>query len=197
MSLQVGRGRPIDTWPVTGTSTQHRFTLPVDSSLVGFVAPPEIAASGGELRVTPVHVVSAGERPSRPPVLSTYRYGPLMIYFHTAGVAGDSSGFWTLGHAVTQLTIAGDPSTSVALLNIRCGPIANHVKLSTESWRAELDVAAGAMQSSLVPLRRTGEYNIAALDIDVANAFVPAEADKASTDRRKLGCWIEPAAAIK
>jgi hypothetical protein len=197
MSLQVGRGRPIDTWPVTGTSTQHRFTLPVDASLVGFVAPPEIAASGGELRLTPARVVSAGDRPSRPPVLSTYKYGPLTVYFHSAGVAGDSSGFWTLGHAVTQLTIAAEPSTSVALLNIRCGPIANHLRLATESWRAELDVAAGAMQASLVPLKRTGEYNIAALDIDVANAFVPAEADKASTDRRKLGCWIEPAAAIK
>ena len=34
--------------------------------------------------------------------------------------------------------------------------------------------------------------NVAALDINVADSFVPAEMDKSSADRRRLGCWVEP-----
>jgi len=32
---------------------------------------------------------------------------------------------------------------------------------------------------------------LAPLDITVRDGFVPAEVDRASSDRRVLGCWIE------
>jgi hypothetical protein len=203
LSLQIGRaGPPLESWTVSGAISEQRFTLPVDVSFVGFVAPPEIANSGGALRVRPIRVVDAAERPKRPPVLNAYRYGPLSAFFHTDHVAGEPGGFWTLGGGVAQVTFSANAPVSALAFDLRCGPIANRVTLVAEGWREELEIAAGATKTATVPMRAlaaTPGINLAALDIAVADAFVPAETDQGSTDRRRLGCWVDNprAAAVK
>lgn len=192
LSLQIGRGGgPLETWELVGAMSEHRFTLPVDASFVGFVAPADVASSGRELRVRPIRVMDARDRPDRPAVLSTFHYGPLTAFFHTDTVVGEPTGFWTLGDAVTRVTFAAGAPQSSVTLGIRCGPIANHVTLSAGAWRTALDVDAGTTQSATVPMQAAMGANVAALDIGVTYAFVPAATDQASTDRRRLGCWVE------
>lgn len=192
LSLQAGRRGPaLETWTLAGLKSEHRFTLPTDVSFAGFTASAGVAESAGELRVRPLQITNASERLERAPVLSAYHYGPVAVFFHTDGIAAEPAGFWTMGEATARFTFAGDASVSSVTLALRCGPVANRVTLTAGDWQTDVDVAVGATKSASVPLQPRLGQRFADLDIKVANAFVPAEADKASGDRRKLGCWVE------
>jgi hypothetical protein len=194
LSLQVGRGgAPFDTWAISGTSTEHRFLLPIDASFVGFIAPPELATSGGELRVTPTRLVNASERADQPQVISIYKFGAVTAFFQTDGVVGEPGGFWTLGRATSHVTFVADQSVSSLTLGLRCGPIANRVTVIGDDSTTTVDVSAGGSGSVPVPMLDDPSLGtrMAAVDLKVEQAFVPAELDAASRDRRTLGCFVE------
>ena len=80
---------------------------------------------------------------------------------------------------------------------VRCGPVANQVTLTTPGWQERLVLDAGAIRAVAIPTLMQPDLSVrlAPLEISVRDGFVPAEIDRASTDRRVLGCWIDMAPA--
>jgi len=195
VGLQIGRiGPPLDQWRVEGPSWSRNIVLPIDTALIGLrpLAPGGLDA--GELRITPVRIVDQSRRTARPPVLSATRYGRLTVFFHDDTTTGEPTGFWTHGRGLTRVTVAtssGDPSTFD--IDVNCGPIANRATLWIPGWTEQIVVEAGGERHVQVQTIGQPELGIrlAPLDITVRDGFVPAEVDRASTDKRVLGCWIE------
>ena len=195
LALQVGRtGPPLERWDVTGPMWEHRFVLPIDAVFVGFRAPSDLGKGDGELRITPVRVVDEGKRVTRPPIISAMRYGAVTAFFHDDIVFGEPSGYWTRGRGTAQVTLATNANSPATIdVVVRCGPVANHVTLTTPGWEESLALEPGAARPVAIPAIAQPDLGvrIAALDISVQNGFVPAEVEPPSTDRRFLGCWID------
>ena len=152
------------------------------------------ALTDGELRLTPVRVVDESLRVARPPAISAARYGSRTVFFHDEVTAAEPAGYWTQGRATTQVTYAMAADTPPAFdVKVRCGPIANRVILTAPGWTERLALDAGATVRVSIPtmVQSTLGVRVAPLDITVRDGFVPAEVDRASTDRRLLGCWID------
>ncbi len=191
----MGRvGPPLERWTIIGPAWEQTVTLPIDAALVGLRPLGPKGLSGGELQITPARVVDESRRVARPPVLSATRYGPLTAYFHDDTTAGEPSGYWTHGRGTTQVTYAaGSSAPPTFSVEVRCGPIANRVTLTTPGWSEQFIVEPGGSHHVAIPTLAQPDLDlrIAPLDISVRDGFVPAEVDPASTDRRVLGCWIE------
>ena len=195
LALQIGRtGLPLERWDITGPIWEHRFVLPIDAEFVGFRASPNLSRDDGELRIAPVRIVDEGRRIARPPIISAIRYGSVTAFFHDDFVSGEPSGYWTPGRARTQITYATRESSAVTIdVGVRCGPIANAVTLTMVGWQERVVLDAGAVRTVAIPTIVQPDLGVrlAPLEISVQEGFVPAELDRASTDRRVLGCWID------
>lgn len=195
LALQVGRtGLPLERWDVAGPMWEHRFVLPIDAGFVGFRAPSDLVKGDGELRLMPVRVVDEGQRVARPPIISATRYGAVTAFFHDDLVFGEPTGYWTRGRGTTQVTFATNASAPATIdAAVRCGPVANHVRLTTPDWEERLTLEPGASRHVAIPtiMRADLGVRLAALDISVQDGFVPAEVDRSAADRRLLGCWID------
>jgi len=196
LSLQIGRtGPPLEIWNVTGPLSEHQFVLPIDAALVGFRAQPDLANADGELQLTATSVVDESRRIARPPVIGTRRYGGATAFFHDDQVFAESAGYWTRGRATAQVTYvrsAGSPATIDIMAS--CGPVPNQVTFSTPEWRQRVTIEPGAPHRVTIPAGDLSELGVRVtpITIDVESGFVPAATDPAATDRRFLGCWIEP-----
>ena len=198
VALQVGRvGLPLERWDVTGAQWEHRFVLPIDAQLVGFRAPADVSRGDGELQIAPVRVVDERKRIARPPVISTARYGASTAFFHDDLVSAEATGFWTLGRARAQMTFAtlatGADSPATIDVVVGCGPRGNSVTLKAPGWEQRLVFEPGATRPVSIPTVALPELGVrlAPLEISAQEGFVPAEIDRASTDRRFLGCRID------
>jgi hypothetical protein len=196
LALQIGRtGAPVEQWEVVGAVWEHRFVLPIDAVLVGFRAQQDLEKGAGELRLTPAHVVDEGRRIARPPIIGARRYGAATAYFHDDLVFAEPTGYWTRGRATARVTYAMNADSSPTIdVVVRCGPVANAVTLSTPGWEEQLAIEQGEARHVAIPTRMLSDIGVrvAPLEISVRRGFVPADVDRAATDRRFLGCWIEP-----
>ena len=168
--------------------------LPIDAELVGFRAQPDLANGNGELQLTAANIVAEGRRVARPPVIGARRYGTATAFFHDDKVFAEPTGYWTRGRAtaqVTYVTTAESGATTDVILS--CGPVPNQVTLSTDDWKQQLMLEPGAARHLAIPTIPVSELGVrmAPLRIAVEAGFVPANVDRAATDRRFLGCWIE------
>jgi hypothetical protein len=196
LSLQIGRtGPPLDTWKVVGPLWEHRFVLPIDAPLVGVRAQPDLANGDGELQLTATNIVDEGTRIARPPVIGARRYSAATAFFHDDQVFAEPTGYWTRGRATAQVTYVTTAESSATIdVSLSCGPVPNQVSLSTDDWEQRLMLEPGAARRVAIPTRQVSELGVrlAPLRIAVEAGFVPANVDRAATDRRLLGCWIEP-----
>ena len=195
LALQIGRaGPPVERWDVAGHLWEHRFVLPLDAEFVGFRAPPLLSKSDGELRLTPVRVVDQAKRLARPPIIGAMRQGMVTAFFHDDNVFGEPSGYWTRGGASAQVTYATSADSPATIeVMVHCGPVRNDVTLTTPGWEERLAIEPGISRHVAIPTTAEPDLDarVAPLQIAVQNGFVPAQADRAATDRRFLGCWIE------
>ena len=200
LGLQLGRsGPPVEDWVFTGNAFDQRFTVPVDTNFVGIRASPDVGASGGELRLTPLHVVDEHARPTFDPVLAVSRNGDTLVITQNDDTFPESRGYWTRGHATALVTYAWPESTGASRqLQVSCGSVPNEIAFSTRGWSERLAVNAGETREVTVPgVALPGlATRVAPLTINVARGFVPADLDRSVADRRFLGCWIvlEPSA---
>ena len=114
-------------------------------------------------------------------------------FFHDDLVVGEPNGYWTRGGTTTEITYAADAASPATIdVVVHCGPVINRVTLATPGWKATLVLEPGNLATVAIPTVVQTDLNvrIAALDIEVEDGFVPAELDRASVDRRLLGCWI-------
>jgi hypothetical protein len=196
LSLQIGRtGPPLDMWKVAGPLWEHQFVLPIDAALVGFRAQPDLANATGEIQLTATRVVDERKRIARRPVIGTRRYGSVTAFFHDDQVFVEPTGYWTRGRTTAQVTYVASAELPEHIdIMASCGPVANQVTFSTPEWRRRLTIEPGAPQRVTIPVGDVSGLGVrvAPIAIEVDGGFVPAAADPAATDRRFLGCWIEP-----
>jgi hypothetical protein len=195
LGVQVGRvGPPLEQWNAAGGVSEYRLLLPIDAIFVGFRAESDLSRSEGGLRITPVRVVDERKRVGRPPVLSATRYGRTTAFFHDDRVVGEPNGYWTRGGTTTRITYAADAASPATIdVGLHCGPVTNRVTLATPGWNTTLVLESGNRATVAIPtvVQTDLDVRIAALDIEVEDGFVPADIDRASQDRRLLGCWME------
>jgi hypothetical protein len=195
LSLQVGRsGPPLENWDVVGPVWEHRFVLPIDAALVGFRAQPDLAKGDGELQLTPINVVDEARRIARPSVIGAQRYGTTTAFFHGDLVFAEPTGYWTRGRASAQVTYVTSAESRTIDVMVNCGPVPNRVTLSTGDWEQRLAIEPGAPRRVAIPTGDVSGFGVrlTPLEIAVEKGFIPADVDRGATDRRFLGCWIEP-----
>jgi hypothetical protein len=194
IGLQLGRsGLPVVDWIFHGNTVDERFVVPVDTNFVGFRAAPDLVAPGGELRLTPLHVVDEHVRPTFDPVIAVRRDEDTLVIVQNDDTFPESRGYWTRGHATALVTYSWPESAGASRqLGVSCGGVPNDVVFSTPGWRERVVVNAGEVRQVTIPGRElTGlATRVAPLTIDVARGFVPADLDRTVADRRFLGCWI-------
>jgi hypothetical protein len=198
LALQVGRmGPPLPEWSLNGDPNQpwrRQFRLDVDSSFVGFRAPPELERSVRSVRVRPITIVNESDRIDRqlelPPVLAASQYKAVRTYFHGAEAYTEPAGFWVRGASELTVTLArtGDADGQGITLRIHTGARPNHVRFSTGVWKTQVALDAG--QSATVTVPTLPYVTSTVLRIAPTGGFVPAETS-GGDDRRLLGCWIE------
>lgn len=192
IALQVGRvGPPVSTWsvPPAAGAMSHTVRLPLDAGFVGFRGTREMEQAIEAITITPVAVVSEGERVQSPPVLGAARYGASMVLLHDDQITPEAEGFWVLGGRPTALSIAGTPeSASSATLRLRSGVGGNEVTLRTRGWRHVVTLDAEAPVDVELPAPAHG---VVELTIHTSSGFSPSERDAASRDRRFLGVWVQ------
>jgi hypothetical protein len=193
LALQIGSsGPPLEEWNLSHARFEHRFVLPLDSSLVGFRAPPLLNQADGELQITPVRIVDEGQRLRRPPIAGAIQQGQSTVFFHDHLSFPEPTGYWIRGRSTTEVTYATALRALTIALLVRCGPVQNQVLLTTPDWQQRVVVESGATAAVTVPTmaRSILGLRLTPLRISVSNGFVPAEIDPTAADRRLLGCWL-------
>ncbi len=190
LGIQVGRAfEALDAWGVTltaGGAWSKEFTIDVDANFVGLRAEPEMSRALGEVWFEPIAPIDAHARAGVGEVLAARRYGTTTVYFHDEEAWPEPAGFWTRGRDEARFTAATSPAGRVTM-RIRNGPVANHVWVDIGGRPVEFDVEANSFHEVPVEL---GARPIR-ISVRTRDGFVPAEFDRASRDRRRLGAWIE------
>jgi hypothetical protein len=120
-------------------------------------------------------------------IASTAVIGGTVVYFHDARLSSDGDGFWTPGASTVLVTLAPRKTTS-PVLSLRAGPVRTAVGLAAAGWHRNVMIEPNGQQTIELPQAPTG---VLRLRIETTTAFVPAERDPASQDRRSLGAWVE------
>ena len=191
LDLQLGRrGEPADRWPVrldVGGRWAREFDLPLFVTTVGFQASAALAALGPSIVLTPLSIVDASSHPPPLEVVNTARYGRTWIFFHTDGVFPERDGFWTRGGESTEVTLVADAGR-VPSLRLRAGPVpaAGRVRSRDSSEPFQLATREARVVTPPATVDRVWRAVF-----DTTGFFVPADVDPASTDRARLGVWVE------
>ncbi len=194
--LQAGRmGGSLMEWSVqagAGETWQTTFDLPVDINYVGLRASRDLEARVGELRLSPLSVVTNLDRVAAYEVLASSAFGRDVVLFHDGASYPEASGFWVRGstRAVVSVVSRTGRLTTNARLRLRLvSPVANAVLIETpgRTWTTTLqpDVAT---EVEVEPTALDGTLRMA---ISPAEGFRPSDRIPGNRDRRFLGCWVE------
>lgn len=198
LGLQVGRtGGPVQSWtlaPTPGGHWQAEIDLPLDAAFLGLVGSETLERSVAAITVTPVALVDRSHRLDTPPVLAAAQFRDAMVLFHDTRGYPERAGFWTMGEERTRIGIAPPAADEPVQLRLRSGPQANRVELSMPGWRETVDLQPET--DAVVPLPASTR-RVIEVEIATSHAFVPADVDSASRDRRRLGAWVEVEGAPK
>ena len=194
LSLQIGReGSPLKTWPMSlspGRPWRQRFALPLDSEFIGFVVTPEVEEAVVELRLRPVSIVDAGRRFSTDAILSAASWGQVTVFFHNGNVYAEPNGFWVRGERTFRATVMKHADdTGDITLRVHTGANVNTATFATPYWSEDIDLAPYIAQPVSIPSMPGNRF--VPLRITSATGFIPAEVEAESTDRRRLGVWVE------
>jgi len=111
--------------------------------------------------------------------------GPWFVTGGRAWVEGQ--GLWTAGNGHVELAAA--PADAIVRLRVRQGGEPGLIRLSSGSWSGERHLAAGEVWDLDLPRSQSGVVTWA---VDSPSGFRPSDRDRASTDTRVLGAWVEP-----
>lgn len=195
LSLLIGNSTaPLERWTVSGDQTdRHRVTFPLRIGVLRVTlerrttarefptGPAEVVLRPIDVPTTPLPTDLAGR--------AAVRYGQVTVYTTDERVSLERTGMWVLGGRRPTVVLApGSPRRSIRLL-LRNGPVPNDVRLSSRQWSTRAVLASNGEQEVEVPIA-AGDTAVA-LVVEVTGGFRPADFDRASRDRRFLGCWIE------
>ena len=173
---------------VVGRSQFPMATLgerPVDVVLpVGVVWLEVHGAEGRQVTLQPVEIPPGR---SRQPALRASRYGSVTAFFTDNRVYAERNGFWVRGARYANVVLQGAPGQAGAALEIRNGPMENHLVVTGAAQPVAVDLAPGRIIAVPVTFDARGSARI---QIDSRAGFVPAEVDPGNRDRRSLGVYV-------
>ena len=109
-------------------------------------------------------------------------------WFVTGGRAWvERTGLWTSGNGRVELAAA--PADGIVGLRVRQGGEPGRIRLSSGSWNEERQLAAGEVWDLDLPRNQSG---LVTWSVESPGGFRPADRDRASSDTRLLGAWLEP-----
>ncbi len=191
LDLQLGRrGEPADRWPVrfdVGGRWAHEFDLRLFTTTVGFQASAALVALGPSIVLTPLSIMDASSHPPPLEVINTARYGRTRVFFHTDGVYPERDGFWTRGGESTEVTLVADEGR-VPSLRLRAGPVPAEGRVHSRDWSEPFQLA---IREARVVTPPAAVERVWRAVFETTGFFVPADIDPASTDRGRLGVWVE------
>ena len=192
LALQLGRfGSPAVRWPIRAAAGtwSRQFEVATDVAFAGLLASPELELAEPRVRLVPLRIVDASNRPQGLEVQSARFYREGAILFVDTNVFQEPSGFWIRkARSASFLVAVGTGPQAPIRLHTHCGPVAN-----------ELRVTSGPVDRQLSYRPGTGAFEIdipapvgrAMVEVAVSSGFVPSERDPDDRDRRELGCWVE------
>jgi len=196
VGLQVGRtGPPLATFGVGGPRgrVDTELSLPVDATFVGLRGATAIERALTRITLTPLSVVPAALRPHTAQVVGATHTpgGLLLVHTDTVGIEADA-GVWVLAGAPSLLSLAESAPVPGSVLpplivRLRSDSPANRITLSSRGWHQTVSLSAGVPVDVAVP--RTGAA-VTPLSVQADSAYVPAEHEPGSADRRPLGVWV-------
>lgn len=201
LALKLGRrDPPAAQWDVSltrgGDVWMREFELGIDVGYVGFRASSELDHAQPRIQLHPLAITDASDRTRHTQVVGAYFYPQASVFFLDDNVFAEPAGFWIRRGRSSSFLVtpsgAGRPSSALQL-RTHCGPAANHVRITSAGVDDRLEFEPGQAHDVVV----STESDRAFVTMDVADGFVPAETDAASTDRRDLGCWVQVAGWIE
>ncbi len=97
--------------------------------------------------------------------------------------------FWTRGTETTRLVLVPDGATELHLI-LLVGPRGGHVTLALGAEHLVADLAANETREVTLPLA-PGVVTVP-MSVGSSSDFRPADVDRTSDDRRRLGCQVRP-----
>jgi len=182
-----GPGKP-EGAVIVGRSQFPVATLgdqPVELVLPVGVAALEVhGAEGRQVTLEPVDIPPAR---SRQRALRASRYGPAAAFFVDNRVYAERDGFWVRGARYANVVLQGMPGVAGVVLEIRNGPVGNHLVVSGAAQPVAVDLVPGQVIAVPVVFDTRGS---ARLQIDSRAGFVPAELEPGNRDFRSLGVYV-------
>ncbi len=99
----------------------------------------------------------------------------------------ERTGLWTSGSGRVELAAA--PADGIVGVRVRQGGETGRIRLSSGSWNEERQLAAGEVWDLDLPRTQSG---LVTWSVESPAGFRPSDRDRASTDTRLLGAWLEP-----
>jgi hypothetical protein len=192
IGLQIGRiGDPLQVWTVdarAGERWSAEFDTPVDAPFVGLRGSAELERVLQRVRIVPLSIIDATQRPRGPAVIAAARSGPASLYFYDTNASPERNGFWVWGERRTRVTIARPPAEDTLVLRVHSGPMPNRLHVAKFGWNESRSLPPDEPELIEVPLDGSP---VVTLEFAADAAFVPRELDSSSTDTRALGVWVE------
>jgi hypothetical protein len=138
-----------------------------------------VALAAGDAR-SGIHVAAVEPIDGRPNAYMAYEDGHA---YPEGGV------FWTRGTETARLVLVPDGATELHLI-LLIGPQSGHVTLEVGTEHLDVDLAANETREVAVPLA-SGAVTVP-MSVRSSTDFRPADVDRASDDRRRLGCQVRP-----
>ena len=194
--LQAGRsGGSLATWDVKagdGERWQTTFDLPVDVNFVGLRASPYLEAQVGELRVSPMRVVTSLDRVAAYEVLAASTFDRFVFLFHDGSSYPEAHGFWVRGASRATVSVVSRTGRLTTKVRMRLSsPTANSVRIETpgRAWTTDLEPGV-TKEIEVEPTPLDGTLR---MTINPARGFRPSDQTPGSRDHRFLGCWVDVA----
>jgi hypothetical protein len=169
--------------PIATVQAEAPILLPVDvPALVVHGAP-----AGAPILLAPQTVDPIFD--DAPSAERARRYGSTAVYFIDGNAFAEREGFWVRGSAAAEIVVQPDAAAAIVRVILRNGAVQNGVSMTSGSWREDQSLAPGQEREMTLPLgasRGATRFRIAS-----ATGFRPADVDRASTDTRFLGVWVQ------
>jgi hypothetical protein len=193
-ALRVSVGRTplaVESWVVSPSNRQATRTVRLPCEVVGLVVSGDASAvrSIRRLALKPVSIDPRGGCPVASPAGRAARYGAATIFAFDDHAFLEEPGLWVEGGAETTLVLVPDEPGQPVRVHLRIGAAANEVTVASGRYVDRLTLKPG--EERTVDVNFASRAGFSSLRIASKTGFRPADVDRASEDRRFLGCWLD------
>jgi hypothetical protein len=189
--LMVGIGRDqfsLRSGPIAAPPDPIIMRFPVDVRAIVIRGDEQARRSILGVTIEPVSLVPARARLAGDPARHAVRYGASTVYFLDERSFPEPEAFWVGGGRSSSVVLQPDARARAVPILVRNAPVANHVRMQSGGWQADLQLAPGEERGIDVPL--DAARGATPLTITSSAGFRPSEVNPSSRDDRYLGVWV-------